>query len=131
MQLGMWIARMPGTNQPRTFTIAEYWYYLRDRNMPGWGYPVRADLKRFVGLEMLQERPEMGKKAYCEHWTRLDTPLWNVFAAASVVLDPHEGFVAERRRLTVNDLSLLREELLRDQVDETDEDEEWGWIEWV
>lgn len=129
MQLGMWISRMPGVNQPRTFTITEYWNYLRERDLP-WGYPVRADLRRFVSLEMLIERPEMSTKRACQHWTRLDSPLWNVFAMASLVLDTHEGFVAERRRLTVNDLSLLREELLRDQVVDADE-EEWGWIDWT
>lgn len=85
LQLGMWIARIPGVNQPRTFTIAEYWDYLRSRELPGWGQPVRSDLRRFVELEMLQDRPEMTAKRVCQHWTRLDSPLERVHHGESGV----------------------------------------------
>ena len=132
LQLGMWIAGLPGLNQPRTFTIQEFEEHMKSRDLP-WGYPVRADLRRFVYLEMLQERPEMTTKRYCQHWTRLDSPLWNIYMMAGMVLSEHEGWLAEQRRLTVNDLSRLREELLQSQVVELERDEEerWAWTDWM
>lgn len=118
LRLGIWIAQLPGHAEPRTFTLDEYAQYSRDRNIAEHTMHVRAHLARFVELEMLQPRPELSNKRYNQHWTRLDSPLWDIFLVAGVATKEYALVLDHRRRRTVNDLSRLREELRRGRLDD-------------
>lgn len=115
-RLGMWISTLDSHGQ-RTFCQAEYRDWINDRELP-WR-PVAADLKRFCQLEMLRERFDIANRDHygrrARWWTRLESPLWDMYLIASIVVDEHVEFSTEKRRQTIRELMALRDSLHQDR----------------
>lgn len=85
LRLGMWLSTLPG-RPTHTFTQKQYWTFCREHRWPGFGVSIRDDLDRFAHLEMVCKRDDLRYRGRTVYWSKLASPLWEVFVTITHVI---------------------------------------------
>lgn len=112
LRLGIWVARLPG-HGTRTFSKVEYVRYLHEQHWDSLVTSILADMRRFEGLGMARLVQKIGEKPVRgnRYWERLESPLWDIFLIAGLVLGEHLEFQEGERRRVLAELVQIREAL--------------------